>query len=105
MKVSFRESTQFKIFRIKFIKQKIGLSSTWVSGNPAKKVRKIKNKRKNVILLSLAGLTCTKPKLNFKLGLSRQSGKKQTPMWQGTLYKWLHEFIDHVCVREWVKEK
>ena len=46
MKVSFRESTQFKNFRIKFIKQKIGLSSTWVSGNPAKKVRKIKNKRK-----------------------------------------------------------
>ena len=42
MKVSFRESTQFKIFRIKFIKQKIGLSSTWVSGNPTKKVGKIR---------------------------------------------------------------
>ena len=40
--------------------------------------------------------------LDIKIMISRQSNKKQTPMWQGTLYKWLYESMHTMLV--WVNE-
>ena len=78
------------LLRIRYKKSKSGDVISW-------KDQRWQPAKKNCLLFFLV---C----LDIKVMISRQSRKKQTPMWQGTLYKWFYESIYHVYVSEWVKE-